>query len=77
MILAELLKAIQPLQVIGNKEVEITDVNIDSRKVGQGHLQCHLQQRDARHRARRHLHTPLPAQRRSSPRLSCCHCQTP
>ena len=38
MILAELLKAIQPLQVIGNKEVEITDVNIDSRKVGQGHL---------------------------------------
>ena len=38
MILAELLKAIQPLQVIGNKEVEITDVNIDSRKVEQGHL---------------------------------------
>ena len=38
MILAELLKAIQPIQVIGNKEVEITDVNIDSRKVGQGHL---------------------------------------
>ena len=38
MILAELLKAIQPIQVIGDKEVEITDVNIDSRKVGQGHL---------------------------------------
>ena len=38
MILAELLKAIQPLKVTGNSEVDITEVNIDSRKVGKGHL---------------------------------------
>ena len=31
MILSELLKAIQPIQVIGSTETEITGVNIDSR----------------------------------------------
>ncbi len=36
--LNELLRAIQPLQVIGTPEVEITGVNIDSRQVGAGHL---------------------------------------
>lgn len=36
--LKELLKAIQPTQVIGNQEVEITEVNIDSRQVRDGHL---------------------------------------
>lgn len=36
--LNELLKAIQPFQVIGNKEVEIKEVNIDSRQVSEGHL---------------------------------------
>ena len=38
MILSELLKAIQPVSVVGNTEVEIKEVNIDSRKVSQGHL---------------------------------------
>lgn len=36
--LNDLLKAIQPIQVIGNKEVEIKEVNIDSRQVSEGHL---------------------------------------
>lgn len=36
--LNELLKAIQPTQVIGNKEVEIKEVNIDSRQVREGDL---------------------------------------
>lgn len=34
--LNELLKAIQPTQVIGNQEVEIKEVNIDSRQVREG-----------------------------------------
>ena len=38
MILSELLKAIQPIQVIGSTETEITGVNIDSRLVQAGHL---------------------------------------
>ena len=38
MILAELLKAIQPLQVIGDTGVEVKEVNIDSRKIESGHL---------------------------------------
>ena len=38
MILAELLKAIQPIQVIGDTDVEIKEVNIDSRKIEEGHL---------------------------------------
>ena len=33
MILSELLKAIQPIQIIGSTETEITGVNIDSRLV--------------------------------------------
>ena len=36
--LGELLKAIRPLQVIGEVDVEITGIDIDSRKVEAGHL---------------------------------------
>src|SRR5574344_183758 len=36
--LSELLKNIKPIQVIGDEEIEITGVNIDSRKVRNGHL---------------------------------------
>ena len=36
--LSELLKYTRPITVIGDKEVEITGVNIDSRKVENGHL---------------------------------------
>ena len=36
--LSELLKTIQPIQVVGNKEVEIAGVNIDSRLIEKGHL---------------------------------------
>lgn len=36
--LSELLKVIQPTQVIGSTEIEITDVNIDSRQIEAGHL---------------------------------------
>ena len=36
--LGELLKAIRPLQVIGEVDVEITGIHIDSRKVEAGHL---------------------------------------
>ncbi len=36
--LNELLKAIQPTQVMGNQEVEIKEVNIDSRQVREGDL---------------------------------------
>lgn len=36
--LNELLKAIQPIQVIGDQEVEIKEVNIDSRQVREGDL---------------------------------------
>ena len=38
MVLSELLKAIQPIQIIGSTETEITGVNIDSRLVQAGHL---------------------------------------
>ena len=38
MVLSELLKAIQPIQIIGSTETEITRVNIDSRLVQAGHL---------------------------------------
>ena len=37
MVLSELLKAIQPIQIIGSTETEITGVNIDSRLVQAGH----------------------------------------
>lgn len=36
--LIELIKNIKPLQIIGNVEVDITGVNIDSRQIGAGHL---------------------------------------
>lgn len=36
--LKELLKPIQPVQVLGDIEAEITGVNIDSRRVEKGHL---------------------------------------
>ena len=36
--LSELLKAIQPVQIIGSTEKDITGVNIDSRLVAAGHL---------------------------------------
>ena len=36
--LNEVLKNIQPLKVIGDAEVEVTGVNIDSRSIQNGHL---------------------------------------
>jgi UDP-N-acetylmuramoyl-L-alanyl-D-glutamate--2,6-diaminopimelate ligase len=36
--LKELLKNVKPLQVIGSDDVEITGVNIDSRRIAEGHL---------------------------------------
>ncbi len=36
--LNELLKNIKPIAVVGNSEVEITGVNIDSRRIEKGHL---------------------------------------
>jgi len=36
--LSELLKVIKPVQTVGSDDVEITGVNIDSRKIKQGHL---------------------------------------
>jgi UDP-N-acetylmuramoyl-L-alanyl-D-glutamate--2,6-diaminopimelate ligase len=36
--LIELLKAIQPVQVIGSTDIEIAGVNIDSRLIADGHL---------------------------------------
>lgn len=36
--LSELLKTIKPLSIAGNAEVEITGVNIDSRRIASGHL---------------------------------------
>lgn len=36
--LNELIKAIQPTQVVGASDIEITGVNIDSRQVAAGHL---------------------------------------
>ncbi len=36
--LSELLKDIQPLSIIGNADVDVTGVNIDSRRVKDGHL---------------------------------------
>ena len=38
MTLSSILKNVKPLSVVGNAEVEITGVDIDSRKVGEGHL---------------------------------------
>ena len=36
--LNELLKTVKPTQIIGNADIEITGVNIDSRKIQKGHL---------------------------------------
>ena len=36
--LSELLKYVKPIRIIGDADVEITDVNIDSRKIEKGHL---------------------------------------
>ena len=36
--LSELLKLVKPIAIFGNEEVEITGVNIDSRKIENGHL---------------------------------------
>lgn len=36
--LKELLKNIKPLNIIGNEEIDITGVNIDSRRIKNGHL---------------------------------------
>ena len=38
MTLSSILKNVKPLSVVGNAEVQITGVDIDSRKVGPGHL---------------------------------------
>lgn len=36
--LKELLKNIEPVQIIGDADVEVSGVNIDSRKIKEGHL---------------------------------------
>ena len=36
--LSELLKYVKPITIVGNAEVDITGVNIDSRKIENGHL---------------------------------------
>ena len=36
--LSELLKLVKPIAIVGNAEAEITGVNIDSRKIENGHL---------------------------------------
>ena len=34
----ELLKNIKPLEIVGDADVDITGVNIDSRRIENGHL---------------------------------------
>ena len=43
--LQELLKNIEPIQIIGDVDVEVSGINIDSRKIKEGHLfvKCHSQ----------------------------------
>lgn len=36
--LSELLKAIEPIQIVGDSKIDVTDINIDSRQVEKGHL---------------------------------------
>ena len=36
--LSELLKNIKPVSVVGNTDIDIADVNIDSRRIAKGHL---------------------------------------
>ena len=38
MVLSQLLKNIKPTQVVGSTDVDITGVNIDSRRIKPGHL---------------------------------------
>ncbi len=38
MILSEILKGIKPIAIVGRDDVEITGVNIDSRRIKEGHL---------------------------------------
>ena len=38
MILTELLRDVNPINIVGNTEKEITGVNIDSRRIDKGHL---------------------------------------
>ena len=36
--LQKLLKNIEPIQIIGDVDVEVSGINIDSRKIKEGHL---------------------------------------
>ena len=36
--LSELLKYVKPVSIIGDEQIDITGVNIDSRKIEKGHL---------------------------------------
>lgn len=36
--LSELLKRVKPIQIVGDAEVEVTGINIDSRQIQEGHL---------------------------------------
>ena len=38
MILNELLSTVKPLAVVGQTDIDITGVNIDSRRIKEGHL---------------------------------------
>ena len=38
MTLKDLLSSMKPKAVIGNEDIDITGVNIDSRRIGKGHL---------------------------------------
>ena len=63
MLLNELLKAIQPVEVAGDSNIEITGVNIDSRLVeaGQLFMQC------VAHKPTAMLIYLLPSQKEQSP----------
>ena len=38
MLLSELLKAVQPIQVTGTTDIDVTDIQIDSRRIQAGAL---------------------------------------
>lgn len=48
MLLSKLLKAIQPEQIAGNSDIEITGINIDSRLVEAGQLFMAMRARSRR-----------------------------